>query len=203
MAELDDRLDGEPARSGALTYSYRASVLGSNWEFRLLSNVLEWSAGYNRGSASYADIARVRLSFRPMTMQSRRYVTEIWIPKRPKLTIASTSLRGVFQQEPHDADYRAFVSELVRRIGTARGRAAMETGSAALLYWPGVTIFAGVSIALIVLMLRSLGSADWSGLAILAAFFAFFLWQVGTFFYRNRPDTFRPDAPPERVLPPP
>jgi hypothetical protein len=62
-------------------------------------------------------------------------------------------------------------------------------------------IFGGVSIALVFLMLRSLGEADWRGLAILAALFAFFLWQVGTFFYRNWPDKFEPHAPPERVLP--
>jgi hypothetical protein len=201
MVERDNRVEETPEQSPVLTYSYRASMLGSPWDFRLLPNAFEWSASYNRGSAPYGDITRVRLSFRPMTMQMRRFATEIWIPKRPKLTIASTSASGVIQHEVHDAEYRTFVQELGRRIAAAGGKTVFQAGSPPLLYWPGLAIFGGVSIALIVLMLRSLGDADWRGLAILAALFAFFLWQVGTFFYRNWPDTFDPLTPPERTLP--
>jgi hypothetical protein len=46
-----------------------------------------------------------------------------------------------------------------------------------------------------------LQTAAWSGAAFIAAFLGFFLWQAGTFFRRNRPGTFRPDAVPETVLP--
>jgi hypothetical protein len=201
MADADDRIDTEPGQERVPAYAYRASPLGSPWIFRLLPHALEWSAGYNRGTAPYAEIARMRLSFRPMTMQMYRFATEIWIPGRAKLTIASTSASGLIQHETHNADYRAFVHELARRIAAAGDKMAFRTGSPPLLYWPGVVIFGGVSIALILLMLRSLGDADWRGLAILAALFAFFLWQVGTFFYRNRPGEFDPLAPPERVLP--
>jgi hypothetical protein len=201
MAETDDRAGDVPVQGRGLTYSYRASMLGSSWDFRLLPNALEWSAGFNRGSAAYGEISRVRLSFRPMTMQMRRFATEIWLPRRPKLTLASTSQTGIIQQQTHDAEYRAFVHELGRRIAAAGGKTVFQTGSPPLLYWPGLVIFGGVSISLIVLMLQALGGADWRGLAILAALFAFFLWQVGTFFYRNWPDKFDPLAPPERVLP--
>ena len=32
-------------------------------------------------------------------------------------------------------------------------------------------------------------------------FFLLFAWQVGTYFYRNRPGAYRPDAPPAYLLP--
>jgi hypothetical protein len=37
--------------------------------------------------------------------------------------------------------------------------------------------------------------------AIVAAFLAFYLWQAGNFFRRNRPGTYRPDALPADVMP--
>ena len=36
---------------------------------------------------------------------------------------------------------------------------------------------------------------------VIAAFLALFLWQGGNFFRRNRPGLYRPDAPPEELLP--
>jgi hypothetical protein len=128
MVERDYRVEERTGQGRIVTYTYRASLLGSPWDFRLLPNAIEWSAGYNRGSAPYTEIARMRLSFRPMTMQMYRFATEIWIPKRPKLTIASTSASGVIQHQTHHADYRAFVRELTRRIAASGGKTMFQTG---------------------------------------------------------------------------
>ena len=62
-------------------------------------------------------------------------------------------------------------------------------------------MFVGASLALAGLIVRALQVAAWSGSAFIAAFLGFFLWQAGNFFRRNRPQTFRPDAVPETVLP--
>jgi hypothetical protein len=40
-----------------------------------------------------------------------------------------------------------------------------------------------------------------AGALMVGGFLALFLWQVGTFFRRNRPGTYRPDAIPAEVLP--
>jgi hypothetical protein len=39
------------------------------------------------------------------------------------------------------------------------------------------------------------------GAAVAGVFLAFYLWQLGTFFRRNRPGRYRPDAIPAAVLP--
>ncbi len=62
-------------------------------------------------------IRAVRLSYRPVTMQSHRFITEIWSPGNPKIQIVSASWRSIMEQERLDNAYSAFVTELHRRLG--------------------------------------------------------------------------------------
>ena len=105
------------------------------------------------------------------------------------------------EHERLDARYRAFVPELCRRIGAAGDQTLFQAGSPAILYWLGVIVFVGAALALAGLMVRALQTEAWGGAAFIAAFLGLFLWQAGTFFRRNRPGVFRPDAVPESVLP--
>jgi hypothetical protein len=187
--------------SGEFSYVYKSSLMGAPLEFHLTSDALEWRKGGMGGRTLYRDIRRIRLSFRPMTMQNYRFVTEIWPDSGPKLQLASTSWKSLVEHERLDAEYRAFVSELSRRVGAAGGNTAFDTGSPALLYWPGVVIFIGAGFALAALSVRALEQQAWGGAAFIAAFFALFLYQAGNFFRRNRPATFRPDAVPPLLLP--
>ena len=47
-----------------------------------------------------------------MTMQMRRFVTEIWPADGPKLSIASTTWRSLVEQSAQDEAYGAFIREL-------------------------------------------------------------------------------------------
>jgi hypothetical protein len=181
-------------------YSYRSSLLAAPFEFRLTSDALHWRKGGASGHTLYRNIRRVRLSYRPLTMQNHRFVAEIW-SDGPKLTISSTSWKSMVEHERLDARYRVFVRELCRRIGIAGGRAVLQMGSPAILYWPGVIVFAAAALALAGLIVRALQFAAWGGAAFIAAFLGLLLWQAGTFFRRNRPGVFPPDAVPDSVLP--
>jgi hypothetical protein len=182
------------------TYSYKSSVISAPFEFRLTPDALAWGKGGVRGHTLYRQIRRVRLSFRPLTMQNHRFVAELWTDG-PKLTIASTSWKSMVEHERLDARYRAFVPELCRRIGAAGGQTRFQTGSPPILYWIGVVVFAGASLALASLIVQALQIGAWGGAAFIAAFLCLFLWQAGPFFRRNRPGVFRPEAVPESVLP--
>jgi len=181
-------------------YVYKSSVIGPPFEFRLAPDALHWGKGGASGQTPYRKIRRVRLGFRPMTMQNHRFVTEIWTAG-PKLTIASTSWKSMVEHERLDARYRVFVTELCRRTGAAGGQTVFQTGSPLVLYWMGVIVFVAASLAIAAMIVRALQAQVWSGAAFVAAFFAFFLWQAGTFFRRNRPGTFKADAIPASVLP--
>ena len=182
-------------------FVYKPSLMGAPFEFRLAADALEWRKGRYEGRTPYDRIRRIRLSFRPMTMQSYRFVTEVWPEGGPKLTIASTSWKSVMEQERLDAAYGGFVTELSRRVGAAGGTPLLQTGAPAILYWPGAVIVAGAALAVAVLILRALQQQVWAAAAFLAVFLALMLWQAAAFFGRNRPGVFRGDAVPPNVLP--
>jgi len=193
--------DGQSGRDDDFRYVYKPSLMGAAWELRLRPDALEWRTGRHQGRIPYDRITRIRLSFRPVTMQTRRFVTEIWWPGAPRLSIASTSWRSLVEQAAQDRDYGAFVRELNVRVAAAKAAASFETGVPPFLYWPGVAVFVGVAAALAVLTLRALALGVYSGAALVAAFLALFVWQSGGYFKRNRPGRYRPDAPPKELVP--
>ena len=117
---MTDSSDSD-AQGGALVYAYKSSLMGAPFEFRLAPAGLEWRKGMHSGRTPYDGIRRIRLGFRPMTMQNHRFLGEIWTTDGPKLQIASTSWRSLVEHERLDAPYRAFVTELSRRVGGRSG----------------------------------------------------------------------------------
>jgi hypothetical protein len=134
-------------------------------------------------------------------MQSHRFVTEVWSTDNPKLQIISVSWRSVAEQVRQDAGYSAFVAELHRRLARSDSVAQFSTGLPAVTYWIGVVTFVGVSIAMAVLTVRAARRGEWGTAAVIGAFAAMFIWQIGLYFRRNRPGRYRPDALPQDLLP--
>jgi hypothetical protein len=195
---LDEDRQSGPAGE---EYVYKPSLMGAAWELSLEPDALVWRTGGHEGRIPYGRITRVRLSFRPVTMQSRRFVTEIWWAGGPRLVIASSSWRSLVEQEAQDRPYGAFVRALHRRLAAAGTTAAFETGSPAALYWPGLVMFAGVAVALAALTVRALQTGAYAGAALVGGFLALFLWQSGMYFRRNRPGRYHPDAVPKELVP--
>jgi hypothetical protein len=186
---------------GDLGYGYKATLIGAPYEFALRSGALHWQIGRNSGRIPYDRVRRVRLSFRPATMQSQRFLAEIWSTGQPKIQIVSVSWRSMVEQARQDAAYRAFIVELHRRLAAAGSTAQFVTGMPFLIYWIGIAVFVGVMIATAVLAIQALLQAQWTGAAVIGLFFAVFAYQLGNFFYRNRPLRYRPDALPGHILP--
>jgi len=184
-----------------IVYAYKPSLMGAPFELRLTASGLEWSRGRYGDRIPYDRVRRLRLSFRPVTMQPHRFLAEIWPTAGPKLQVASTSWRSVVEQERLDAAYGAFIRELHRRLAAAGTQASFETGTPAPVYWIGLAAFAAVSLGLAGLTVRALQMGASAAAAMVGGFLALFLWQVGTFFRRNRPGTYRPHALPAQVLP--
>jgi hypothetical protein len=182
-------------------YSYKPSLMGSPWTLRLTPDHLSWNRGHGSGRIAYRDITRIRLSFRPVTMQTRRYLTEIWAPGAPKLTIASASWKSIMEQESLHKPYAEFVLQLHRRVAASGGRPQCESGLNPFLYWPGVIVYVAVLLALAGLIVRALQVSSYPGALFVGAFMAVFAWQLGHFFKLNKPVRYSPDAPPQNLLP--
>ncbi len=195
-------MNSEPEAAGdSHGYSYRPSLLGAAWEFTLTGDSLAWSVGSRSGRVALRNIRRVRMSYRPANLQTHRFITEIWADNAPKLQIVSSSWKSLVEQERLDRPYSAFVGELHARIVRAGATPRYEQGGNPLTYWPGLVAFAGVAVGLLLLVVRALQIDAKGGAAFIGVFFLLFVWQGGNFFRRNRPGTYRPDAPPAILLP--
>jgi hypothetical protein len=187
--------------SGDLTYSYKAALFSAPWEFQLKEEGLEWRAGRHTGLLRYDRIRCVRLSFRPVTLQSHRFLAEIWSEGVPKILIASTTWRSIVEQKRQDEGYAAFIIELHRRMVAAGVPAQFLIGMPGVVYWLGLAVFVAVALGLAALTVRALQVGEWAGAAFVGGFFVLFVWQLGGYFRRNRPGTYRPDELPASVLP--
>jgi hypothetical protein len=194
-SDIADEPPGDP------TYAFKASLIGSMCQFTLKPNALEWQVGRRSGSIRYDTIRAVRLTYRPVTMQSHRFITEIWSPGNPKIQIVSVSWRSIMEQQRLDAAYAAFIIELHRRLAAAGAPARFSTGLPFATYWAGVVIFGAVLVATGSLLVRAMNFDQWAPMVVVAIFFLVFAYQLGTYFYRNRPGRYRPNAVPAEVLP--
>ena len=201
-AVSDPDRDQAATGPGDPSYVYKPSLIGAPWEFVLKSDAMNWKIGSRAGRVRYDRVRRVRMSFRPVTMQSQRFLTEIWSADNPKIQIASASWRSLVEQERLDAAYAAFVTELHRRLAAAGTSAQYLAGMQRLTYWIGVTVFSGAMGAMGVLTVRAIQLEQWTAAALVGAFFLVFAFQVGNYFRRNWPSRYRPDALPAYVLPP-
>ena len=194
-------IDRASAGEGAVAYAYRPSLLGAAWEFKLTGDGIDWAAGRKAGHIPYRSVRRLRMSYRPASMQSHRFMTELWAEGAPKLKILSSSWKSMVEQERKDKPYTAFVAELHRRIALAGPPARFEQGSHPLLYWLGLLVFVGVALVFAALIARALQAGAMSGAAFVGGFLVLFLWQGGNFFRRNRPGLYRPEALPAELMP--
>ena len=185
------------------TYCFKPSLMGAASLFALRQDGLQWQIGRYTGHVRYDRIRGIRMSFQPVTMQSQRYITEIWCSDNPKLQIASASWRNMVQQERLDSGYTAFVTELHRRLAAAGTTAEFTTGMNVVSYWIGVVVFAAAMLAMGVLAVRALLLGEWSAAAIVGVLFVVFTFQLGNYFRRNLPGRYRPEAIPAGVLPQP
>ena len=193
MMERDE--EGNPA------YAFKASLAGGMRRFTLKPDALHWQVGNRGGSARYDRIRAVRLSYRPVTIQSHRFVAEIWPVGQSKIQIVSVSWRSMMEQQRLDAAYAAFLAELHRRIATARGNAQFSAGLPLVIYWIGVTVFSAVLLATAALVVRAAQTAQWTATVFVALFLAVFTYQIGQYFYRNQPRRYPSGQIPAAVMP--
>ena len=186
---------------GGVRYAYKASLIGSAHQFELTEQGLAWRIAGRTGLWAYADIAAVRLSFRPVSMQARRFRADISNGNGARLAIFSTSWQTAALMAPQDRDYRAFIVELHERMAQAGSRPILAGGLHPRLYAAAIVCVALLAIAMAGLLLRSMVTGEWAGALFLIGFAALFAWQVGGFITRNRPLAYHFGDLPKALLP--
>jgi hypothetical protein len=185
----------------SVRYAYKASLIGAAHQFKLTEEGLSWQVGSKSGVWPYADIAAIQLSYRPVSMQSRRFRADIENANGQRITILSTSWQTVTLMAPQDPDYSAFITRLHERMRKAGSRAALIGGIGPKTYAGGIVLLTLVGIAMSGLLVRAIATGEFSGALFLVGFAALFGWQIGGFMRRNRPRTYTFDHLPKTLLP--
>lgn len=182
-------------------YAFKASLVGAAHQFELTDEGLNWRVGGKSGVWPYAAISSIRLSYRPVSMQSRRFRADIEAEQGGRIVLLSTTWQTAALMAPQDADYRAFIVELHRRMAAAGSTAKLMGGLKPRLYTAAMVLLAFVALAMAGLFVRALLTGQWAGVLFLAGFAALFAWQIGGFVRRNRPQAYTFDSLPEKLLP--
>jgi hypothetical protein len=183
------------------TYVYKASLIGSAHRFELTDGGLSWHVAGRSGTWPYTDIAAVRLSYRPISMQPRRFRADIDHVSGARITVLSTTWTTVTLMAPQDRDYSAFITQLHRRLKEAGSSAKLVGGLRPGLHHAAVAVLAVVAVSISGLLIRALATGEWAGALFLIGFAALFWWQIGGFVTRNRPQRYGFDALPRELLP--
>jgi hypothetical protein len=182
-------------------YAYKASLVGAAHQFELTDQGLSWRIAGRSGVWPYADINIIRLSYRPVSMQSRRFRADIGNTHGASIAILSTSWQSAALMAPQDHDYRVFITALHARMAQAGSLARLEGGLRPRVYAAAVGLLVLVAIAISGLLVRALATGEFAGALFLVGFAALFAWQVGGFVGRNRPLTYSFDRLPKALLP--
>jgi hypothetical protein len=187
--------------ASAVRYAYKASLIGAAHRFELTDQGLSWQVGGKSGVWPYAEISSIRLSYRPVSMQSHRFRADIERADGQRIAILSTSWQTVALMAAQDHDYRAFITQLHERMAKAAGNAALIAGIGPKTYAAGIVLLALVGISIAGLLVRAIGTGEFAGALFLVGFAALFGWQIGGFVRRNRPRAYTFDHLPQTLLP--
>jgi hypothetical protein len=186
-------------------YAYKASLIGSAHRFELTDAGLAWHIGGKSGVWPYAGISEIRLSYRPVSMQSRRFRADIESASQGvsqgHLVLLSTSWQTAALMAPQDHVYRAFIVQLHARMKQAGSNAVLVGGLRPRIYAAAMVLLALLAIAMTGLLVRAIATGELAGILFLLGFAALFTWQVGGFVRRNRPRAYTFDDLPAALLP--
>lgn len=179
------------------SYAYKASLIGAAHRFELTDAGLLWHIAGRSGTWPYAEIASVRLSYRPVSMQAKRFRADLRNRSGNRLSLLSTSWQTAALMAAQSEPYRDFIVELHVRMREAGSNAVLTGGLGRKTYGAALLLSALFLLATAGLLVRALAVGQWAGAAFLVGFAALFVWQVGGFIRRNRPCTYiLADIPP-------
>lgn len=192
-------MDDESTKS--LRYAYKASVAGSPHLFELTPQGLSFQTGFRSGVWRYGDIARIRLSYRPVSMLRHRFLAEIRHNDGKTLKVVSATWSGIVTMAPQDDAYRAFIVELHRRVASERADVVCVAGQQPFAFWLGVAAFAAILLAIAALCVRALLTGEYTGALFMVGFAAWSNWYVGGILLRNKPGRYEAGSLPKQLMP--
>jgi hypothetical protein len=188
-------------QSQSIRYSYKPSLAGAPHAFTLTEQGLSFQAGFRSGVWRYDEIARFRLSYRPVSMLAHRFRADVTNKQGKSLTIISATWAGLISLKPQDDSYRAFVDELHRRVAGHNAGVICLAGLGPIAFAIGLVLFGVVMVALAGLLIRALATEAYIAALFMLGFAAWFGWHTGGWLIRNKPRRYSVADVPRALLP--
>ena len=182
-------------------YAYKASLVGAARQFELTDAGLAWRVSGKSDVWPYRAISAIRLSYRPVSMQSHRFRADIEHSGGGRLLLLSTSWQTAALMAPQSKDYRDFMMELHRRMAEAGSTAVLSGGLGPRIYAAALIFLTLLAVSMAGLLVRAVGTGEFAGVLFLIGFTILFGWQVGGFIRRNRPQAYTFAHLPGALLP--
>lgn len=200
LTKRQDETQAANAAAPGHAYAYKASLIGAAHRYELTEDGLAWRTGRRSGLWPYAEIRAIRLSYRPMGMQQRRFRADIDHAGGRRITIFSTSKQTVALMQPQSG-YSAFIVMLHHLLAQHGSAAALRAGLRPAIYNTLLALLLLLGIAMAALLVRALWTSEFAGVVFILGFSALFGWQIGRFLRRNRPRSYTWDDIPKQLLP--
>jgi hypothetical protein len=184
-----------------LRYAYKASVAGSPQSFELTGQGMSFHTGFRSGVWSYADIVRIRLTYRPVSMLRHRFRADIRHKDGRTLKVISATWTGIVAMTPQNDSYRAFIEELHRRVAAERPGVECVAGLQPIAFAMAIIVYGALTLAIAALLVRALWSGELVASLFLLGFAAWSGWYIGGWLMRNKPRRYEVEHVPEQLLP--
>jgi len=99
---MQERVTETASEAPAIRYAYKASLIGAAHQFELTEEGFSFRFSGRSGVWRYAEIAAIRLSYRPVSMQSRRFRADIHHSSGARIAILSTTWQTAALMAPQD-----------------------------------------------------------------------------------------------------
>lgn len=191
----------EAEQLAPLRYAYKASVAGSPQSFELTGQGMAFQTGFRSGVWRYGDIARIRLTYRPVSMLQHRFRADIRHKDGRTLKIVSATWAGIVAMTPQNDSYRAFVEELHRRVAAEGGGVECVAGLQPVAFAMAIVVNGAIALAIAALLVRALVMGELVAALFLLGFAVWSGWYIGGWLMRNKPQQYGLQSLPERLLP--
>lgn len=184
------------------SYAFNENALVKRRTYRLTEDALTWQAeGEQLDGVFYDEIAEVQMAYIPSRFATNRYRTRIILRRGGMVNLLNTDFTGFGSFTEKNAEYRAFILELHRRLAEHGRNIVYRKGSSGGGYVANMalTIFIFVMIGIAVVMLLNFGLV-WIAVVKLVIIL-FFIPTLIRFMRRSRPESYDPLSPSKDAMP--
>ncbi|MCB8821168.1 hypothetical protein [Microvirga rosea] len=182
-------------------YEHSPRPVGGPIIFTLKGDKLVVDSGRKVREVQLGAVEAVRITYEPGRFAQKVFRTRIRMKDGKTFTFSSLTWRSLVEAKAQPEEYRNFARTLFAAIADANPNARFLAGKSRPVWLATVGLTSVSLLGMAYLIWRAL-QMNVTGVALLGGLLALVgIWQLEPMIRLNKPRPFRPDAPPEELLP--